>query len=76
MHFYDLYSEVAWCYFHRILLVKTVTNPNQERGQKLPSLDGGVALSHCRKACEVEAIVVVIVGKYNLLHFCLFLREQ
>ena len=76
MPFYELYSEVTRCYSHHNLLVKIVTCPSQNLGEgsETSSLDEGVVLSHCRKTCKIEAFVVVSVGNYSLLHFCLFLR--
>lgn len=72
MSFYDLYSEVTWCYFHHNLLVRTVTSPIQNLGEGTGTsfLDGGVAVSYCRKACEMEVIVVSVGSTIQYTSIC------
>lgn len=69
MYFYDLSSHVTGCHFHHNLLVISL---NQILGEdsETPSLhermNGKVAL---QKSMRNGVIVMVSVGKYNLLHF-------
>lgn len=59
MSFYDLFSLVTGCHISPNLLFKTITKLNHilEEESETPSLDGGVARSHCRKACEMGILL-------------------
>lgn len=50
-----------------------MASPDSKRGNSTPSLDGGVASSHWRRACEMADIVVANFGKYNLPQFPFYL---
>lgn len=64
----DVASDIMQDYFHytpSVIGKSQRPTPIQGEGH----LDGGVASSHCRRACEMGDTAIAISGKGDMLHF-------